>query len=179
MMKRNVCWSLTRICMLFKAQHELVQNKRIRFYRDKHMDATELLLFFTVLESLEKALLLRDTALAFSFIIHVTFSPSLHYLVGSNLQTDCRRQFFFSSKAKINRYSNSILSRSSFYIMSGMFCFLRPENKFNRLSLMTNMLSTFHSTDVTIFVGVIFSHLRCPTSGQPVFVRGVLLDSFF
>ena len=63
--------------------------------------------------------------------------------------------------------------------MSGMFCFLRPENKFNRLSLMTNMLSTFHSTDVTIFVGVIFSHLRCPTSGQPVFVRGVLLDSFF
>ena len=53
--------------------------------------------FFTVHESLEKASLLRDTALAFSFIIHVSFFASLHYLVGSNLQTDCSRQFFYFS----------------------------------------------------------------------------------
>ena len=40
-MKRNACWSLTQMYMLFIALHELVQNKRICLYRGKRMAAME------------------------------------------------------------------------------------------------------------------------------------------
>ena len=54
-------------------------------------------------------------------------------------------EFFSHEQNRINGLQpNSISSRSSFYIMSSMFRFLRPGNKFNRFSLTTNSSFSRH-----------------------------------
>ena len=130
------------------------------------MQRNDIFCVCTVHESRKKASLLCDTTLAFSFIIHVSFSVSLYYSVGSNSQTDRSKQFF-SRERKINTtgciqtvYDQGppFFSFSFFLIMSSssMFHFSRSENRFNRFSLTTNMQSTFCSTDMTFVVGVYF-----------------------
>ena len=154
MIKKKVHWLLTQMHMLFIAQHELVQNKRIHLYRGKCMDATERPFFSPHCPQIsEKGL--SSLKHSSSLLFHLTCILFCVTSLLSQLQlANGLLQIFFSHEQNQIKglQPDSISSRSSFYIMSSMFCFLRPGNKFNRFSLTTD----FSLADMTVIMGFYF-----------------------
>ena len=129
------------------------------------MDAMERHFWGTIHKSQKKASLLCDK-IQHSILLYVypflccfiSWSAASHeQIVADNFFSQAKTRISICKLIQVA--SKQHIIKVFFLCHVQMFHFLRPKNKFNRLSLTTNMQSTFCSTDMTFVVGVYFQSL--------------------